>query len=328
MPRFVDELRLTSIARHLIDARKRVLDLAQSAHEDAVREVRELELRTLEDVVIGASRDEGIFEADTLIRVLMIEYRHAFRTRFLEDDHRVLDELLADFEAARRGAPLKRVQDVASGKRAERLMNKERYADAGIINRPGLPLACGDIFRRLDGTLWMLLEQSCDLQLRDGEDTREEITHAQLVSIEPGRPVGRSHGLPPQAAAFGHPHFLALKRRLAVPLDILELCVFRHDGECAWAAGTQQPQTVPQTPGLERRFMSIQARMEGVARKVGDIADEHLLRAGDLTGTSQDGVLRWGLRRVERLEEAQATAALGVAMADRARPGLGADFPT
>ncbi|MEN3285003.1 MAG: hypothetical protein V7607_6143 [Solirubrobacteraceae bacterium] len=328
MPRFVDELRLTSIARHLIDARRRVLDLAESAHEEALREVRDLELRTLEDVVIGASRDEGIFEADTLIRVLMIEYRHAFRARFLEDEGRVLGELLADFESARRAAPLKRVPDVASRTRTQLLMNKERYAEADIINRPGLPLACGDIFRRdHDDSLWMLLEQPCDLQLRDEGDTREEITHTELVSIAAGDPAGRSHGLPPQAASFEHPHFLALKRRLAVPLNVLELCVFRQDGECAWEEGTEQPQTVPQTPGVARRFASIRLQMEELVSQAGTVPDEHLLRAGDLIGASHEGVLRWGLRRVERLEEGQAAAALGAAMADRARPGLDPDFP-
>lgn len=328
MPRFVDELRLTAIAGHLIDARTRVLDLAQSAHEAAVREVSELELRTLEDVVIGASREEGIFEADTLIRVLMIEYRHAFRTRFLENDGRVLGELLADFEAARGGAPRKRVPDDASGQRTQLLMNKERYAEADIINRPGLPLACGDIFRRdSDGSLWMLLEQPCDLQLRDDEDTRQEITHTDLVSIASGRPPGRSYGLPPQAASFEHPHFLALKSRLTVPFDVLELSVFRQDGKCEWDAGTKRPQTVPQTPGVARRFASIRARMEELARNAGTVPDEHLLRVADLAGTSDEGVLRWGLRRVERLEEGQAAAALGAAMADRARPGLDPDFP-
>lgn len=326
MPKFMDQLRLTAVARHLLAARQLVLDLADEAHAQALKEVAALELRTLEDVVINTSRAEGIFEADTLIRVLTLEYRHAFRMSFLADDGKVLGELLHHFEAAREGAPPKPVPDAASAGRTRKLMNRERYADGDIINRPGLPLACGDIFKYGDGSLWMLLEQPCDLQLRDNRDSRSDITHVDLVRIDAGNPPGRSYPLPSEASTFGDGHFLALARRMAVPLDVLELCVFRPDGECSWEIGTSEPATVPQTPGLLRRFGVLKDTMSKLGENTERVPAEFLLRAGDITGITEAGTLRWDLRRVERLDESHAASALTAAMEDRSRAGHDRDF--
>lgn len=326
MPRFIDELRLTAIAQHLIAVRARVLDLAGEAHAAAVSEVGLMELRLLEDVMIGSSRREGVFEADTLIRVLTVEYLHTLRERFLADDGAILDALLADLELARSRSPATRIVDTEAHKQATALMTRERYVQEQIINRPGLPLACGDVFADGDGRLWMLLEQVCDLQLRDDGDTRQSITHTQLVAVRAGKGGDRAWDLPPAATSFPHPHHLALKVRMTVSLDVLELAVFNRDGRCAWPVGAQAPAVTAQTPALTRRFNDIRKSMEPLAAARGDAPDEYLLRAGDLVGVSSDEELSWPLRRVERLHETWAFAALSVALADRGRPGLEHDL--
>lgn len=326
MPRFVDELRLTAIARHLIAVRARVLELAGEAHAAAVSTVRLMELRLLEDVMIGSSRREGVFEADTLIRVLTVEYLHTLRERFLAGDGAILDALLADLELARSRAPAKRIVDTEAHAQATALMTRERYVQDAIVNRPGLPLACGDVFIDGDGRLWMLLEQVCDLQLRDDGDTRESITHTQLVAVRAGKGGDRAWDLPRAATSFLHPHHLALKVRLTVSLDVLELAVFNRDGRCAWPIGAQAPAVAAQTPALARRFDDIGKSMEPLVAARGDAPDEYLLRAGDLVGVSSDEELCWPLRRVERLHESWAFAALSVALADRGRPGLEHDL--
>jgi hypothetical protein len=326
MPRFVDELRLTAIARHLFAARDRVLTVAADAHTVALDQIRSMELRLLEDVMIGSSRREGVFEADTLIRVLTIEYLHTFRTRFLEHDGELLNDLLHELEPARSGAPATPIPHTEAHERAQGLMSRERYVESEIINRAGLPLACGDIFIDDGEKLWMLLEQPCDLQLRDGGDTRSAITHTELIRIRGGDVQGRAWRLPRGAGSFAKPHHLVFKERTAVPLDVLELAVFRRDGECAWVIGGTQPAMTPQTPALARRFTSLVEPMETLATARDSVPDGYLLRAGDITGRSSAEELRWPLRRHVRLQDAWAAAALGAAVADRGRPALEHDL--
>ena len=324
--RFIDEMRLTTVAHHLQAVREKVLALAGSAHATAVQRVKELDLRVLEDVMIGSSRDEGIFEADTLIRVLTIEYQHAYRAALLENDCALLAELLAEVERARVKAAAKRVVVPDAAQIAVELMNKERYAAGESINRPGLPLALGDIFRDDEDGFWMLLEPECDLQLRDDRDSRAEITHTELVRLASGRPAGgsRKWELPPKSAEFDHPQSLVLKQRLTVPFWLLDLAVFRRDGQCAWQVGIEAPE-ITLTPGVTRRFEAIRGKMSALAERT-NVDDDHLLRAGDLTGSRVDGALRWPLRRVERLDPAYAAAALVAVGADRSRLGLEHDF--
>lgn len=113
---------------------------------------------------------------------------------------------------------------------------------------------------------------------------------------------------------------------MAVSLDVLELAVFNRDGRCAWPVGAQAPAVTAQTPALTRRFADIRGSMESLVAARGDAPDEYLLRAGDLVGLSSDEDLSWPLRRVERLQESWAYAALIAALADRGRPGLEHDF--
>jgi hypothetical protein len=303
-----------------------LLELAGEAHTAAVSTVKLMELRLLEDVMIGSSRREGVFEADTLIRVLTVEYLHTLREGLLADDATLLDALLTDLEPARSRAPTKPIIDTEAHAQATALMTRERYVQAPIVNRPGLPLACGDIFVDGDGRVWMLLEQVCDLQLRDDGDTRESITHTQLVAVRAGNGGERAWDLPPAAASFEHPSHLQLKVRLTVSLDVLELAVFNRNGRCAWPVGAQAPGVTAQTPALTRRFAEIRKSMEPLVEARGDAPDAYLLRAGDIVGVSSGEELRWPLRRVERLHETWASAALIAALADRGRPWLEHDL--
>jgi hypothetical protein len=118
--------------------------------------------------------------------------------------------------------------------------------------------------------------------------------------------------------SFEHPCHLLLKVRLTVSLDVLELAVFNRDGRCAWPVGAQAPAVTAQTPALTRRFDDIRKSMEPLAASRGDAPDEYLLRAGDLVGVGSDEELCWPLRRVERLHESWAFAALSVALPTRA----------
>jgi hypothetical protein len=66
--------------------------------------------------------------------------------------------------------------------------------------------------------------------------------------------------------------------------------------------------------------------MESLVAARGDVPDAYLLRAGDVVGVSSDEELCFPLRRVERLHDLWASAALSAALFDRGRPGLEHDL--
>ncbi len=327
---FIDELRLASIAPELSAVRNLVLSSAEASHEEAVRVIRQLDLQTLEHIVVAASRHEGVFEGDTLIRVLTIRYRDALRRALLAQPpgggQDGMSQILAWLDVIRARARKRETTNEAVLEHAASLMRLERYTDGAILNRPGLPLANGDIFSDNVGALWMVVDQPCDLQLRDTGGSRVAMTHTDLISLQSGKAPARCWPLPRTATSIDHPSHLVLSGRLTVPFDVLELAVLRSDGSCRWKMGETEPDVYPLTPALAVRAEEIRIRMEGLAASLAHAPPEFVLRMGALEGTVEGDELCWPLTRVERLAESWAAAALSALAADKARPGLEGDF--
>jgi hypothetical protein len=326
---FIEELRLVAMAPLVRNLREILLDLAADAHKRACDEVRNYSLRVLEAIVIGRSRHEGVFEGDTLMRVLDIEFQDLRDKGLIEGgDESKLTQVLTLLNSARALMP-EELSTPDADEQAESLMNRERYSADVIINRPGLPLANGDIFEGENGDRWMLLEQPCDLQLRDTSNTRDLITFVQLIAIEEEvRATEHSWKLPSVAPCPGH---LVFKKRLSVPLDVLEICVFDPDGHCRWPKDGNPKIIHPLTPALDRRKKKINERMKRLvdllrANSNREIRDRYLLRAGDIQGQNTRHYLKWPLRRFSRLSESWSAVALAALAANKSRPGLDGDL--
>jgi hypothetical protein len=334
---FVEELRITRAAPLLWDLREKLLSLAGAAHREAVRQVRrDIDLRTLEHIVISAARQEGTWEADAFLRVLSIIYRSEAQTRLLATP--ALGELaglLGSLRLIFAHADSPHVQ--AQAKTAE-LMRLERYDPPALINGAGLALACGDIFsgppdaRDGEESLWMLVEQPCDVQLRDRAGSRDDVLAGDLVRVLSGSPgKERVHELPsgcpcgPDGQAF----HLAFASRRSVPFAVLELCVFDGDGRCRVQPAADSPAIAPQTPALSRRFQELLVEHAETLRLALLTEDEDVrARVIGEGGTVDAGaeVLSWPLRRVARLNEPHAQDALRAVSEDRSRLALDVDL--
>jgi hypothetical protein len=335
---FVEDLRITRAAPLLVSARDELLKLAESAHAAAIEELRErIELRTLEHIVVRAARSEGSWEADALLRVLAIAYRSEAQTLLLGDA--TLAKLADVFEQirtifARSGGP-----DESARLKTAELMQRERYDPGPLINVAGLPLACGDLFQtgweagESDKRLWMLLDQPCDLQLRDTKNSRGHISSTDLIEVASAKkPKGRIHLLPSGSryCPDGEQLYLMLSSRMTVPFDVLELCVFDKDGECRIDTEAAEPANVPQTPALARRWSEMTEVHRETVRVALVTGDDDLRKRiighdGALIGDTQHGIA-WPIRRVERLNEPQAQPALRAVSDDRSRPAFDADL--
>jgi hypothetical protein len=144
---FVDNLRLARAAPTLTQARAIVLGVAESAHAAALEAIANLDVRTIEEVVVHVASLDGIWEADALLRILEIVYRSSVRQRLLADDAERQEALREALAMVRTIYRLRKSRGLGYGfDEAQALMAHESYEQAEIINGAGLPLACGDIF--------------------------------------------------------------------------------------------------------------------------------------------------------------------------------------
>jgi hypothetical protein len=329
---FVEDLRITCAAPLLVDARNELIVLAESAHEQAVSELKEsIDVRTLEHIVVRAARSEGSWEADALLRVLAIVNRSHAQEQLLAQPMlgalgKIFDQLRSIFDQ------IIGPDEPAQAKAAE-LMRRERYDPASLINTAGLPLACGDMFRVGDRTqqagerLWMLLDQPCDLQLRDTKDSRSRISCTDLIAIDAGKMPKdhRYYDLPSgsQSGPPGEPLHLSLNTRFTVPFEILELCVFDSEGHCRIDTEAEEPPIFPQTPALRRRWqklVEIHKMTAGLARgsEEEDVRKRMIGHGGVLSG-EPGRILEWPIERIERLNEPYGQLALRAVSEDRSR---------
>jgi len=333
---FVEDLRITRAAPLLISARDLLLALAESAHAAGVEELRErIELRTLEHIVVRAARSEGSWEADALLRVLAIAYRSEAQGLLLKDP--TLTQLAGVFERvraifARSGGP----DESAQLKTAE-LMQRERYDPGPLVNVAGLPLACGDLFQtgpEAEGSekrFWMLLDQPCDLQLRDTKNSRSRIASTDLVEVGGAKtPKGRVYVLPSGSrhCQEGEQLYLMLGSRLSMPFDILELCAFDSAGRCRIDTAQEAPPRVPQTPALAKRWTEM-LKVHRETLRIALMSEEEQLRRrviGHDGALVEDSRLEWPIGRIERLNEPHAQPALRAVTDDRSRPAFDADL--
>jgi hypothetical protein len=330
----VDDLQLSVAAVDLFRARQRLLELSGEAHQGARDAVTSLNLRTIEHIVVRRSRDEGIWEGDTLLRLLRVEYEHRLRELLVEAGGAALAEVIDRLERLRGSVDQKAKPHPTTVDEATRLMTRERYERDEVINRTGLPLANGDIFERTtDQSYWMLVDQACDLQLRDEEDRRADISTTELIAVtvvEPDKALKRAWVLPPTSHVLPVACQLVLSKRLCVPYDVLELCVFDRDGRCRIDTSCTSSEIPAQTPALSRRWTNVlRAHQRTLAILPPDPSPALVGRVFgpvEAEGVVEEGCVIWPLRRVERLKAPWAQAALTALNEDRARMPFEHDF--
>ncbi len=201
---FVDFVRMSLTLENLQTIRDQVERALQVAHAEAVEKLVNLHPRLIEDIVIRASRREGIWEVDTYLRIFEIYQRQALHQAATVQHDRRLLEAIAD---ARRSAAIIHLDHEPSKQVVTELMAAENYASGALINKAGLPLENGDVFK-VGTAFFVLAIQSCDIAFRDdGRGIRADTNYARLLPL----------------AAIGDPEETPGKRQQQLPLGFAQL---------------------------------------------------------------------------------------------------------
>ncbi|MDZ4821422.1 MAG: hypothetical protein SGJ20_20865 [Planctomycetota bacterium] len=294
--------------------------------EEAKAELNKLEVYDFEQIVFRSSYQEGVWEADTLLRVFGIFHQKIARAKASAN------ELLRDAADKVRSivkVPYKPVDFTSS--RVHEIANLELYERGEYLLEHRMPIALGDIFQRgVGGRKYILIEQPCDLMVRGDTGKRElndvllaEI-HERSASDERSPPLSFVE-LPFLSIDNATISYAKMAKCVTIPIAVLDLCVFSDDGTAKFKKGAACPASA--IPAWKKRFDVIQhecasllGRFKGLSDKCG--TDKAVIStiegavtksvAGTLAGKVDmvAGLVSYNLKRISRLKEPRASGLL------------------
>ena len=238
--RFLGMLRLTALSGRYAEVRNKAWSIFESSVDKAKSAMEGLSVLDFDRMVFASSREQSVWEPDTLLRVFGILMRRAASAGLHEDD---------DFLEVVAGA--RRVSDAAEtivgalkrddgSNEALEMQRFECYDSGEELNRFFVPIDLGDIFRiGPAGKLYMLLAQPCDLVVRktgrrnyETDRLRRMGAVAELVLDAKVKKESWGH-LPFFEEVTGKSAFVNFGKVHQVPMTVLDLCAVNSGGSAA-----------------------------------------------------------------------------------------------
>lgn len=200
-----------------------------------------------DEAVFGSSRDECVWEGDTLMRIVV--------SSFIQDAQKLVrqdTEFIRLIDFARKTSKINIPDDERNswpeiGKTALSYQRSEYYIAGEQINEHFLPIETGDIFDRGDDKeRYLLLAQPCDLMVRGGlgrsyDDKFQRMLPLCLIKPDPSKIDNHSYKLKWWDESTGKPsyvHFSIVHLIIAATLD---LCVLNKNGNAVFNIHTGLP---------------------------------------------------------------------------------------
>jgi len=286
---FARMLKLLALAPQCNQLLNRVAGIIETGVKSALAECRkQVNVYDFEHLVFEASRREGVWEPDTLVRILRLFLTEHVRTEAL------VNAEVCDLASKIRDVSLiGTVSGGATRHESWRIQRREMYLEGVALNRLHLPLDLGDIFCR-KGTnggrdrLYILVGQPCDLMVRTDGKRRYRVYEANLLEVQDAqdqtgkrevegavlveilaKPGTGTHELRYWDDADGHSWCVNLRAVHTVKLWVLDLCVFREDGKGAMGLDDALPDGL--IPAWQERFSLVQKEV----RKALDADERH-----------------------------------------------------
>jgi hypothetical protein len=198
-----------------------------------------LNIYDLDQIVFVSSNKEGVWEPDTMLRLLGIFHRGQTRTEAMKDE-----KLRSASESVRRISGISIPMTTPPGSALWDILHLENFEDSGPLNELHRPTDLGDIYERTGGRKYILIIPQCDLMIRamgyrgTNSEIIKEGTLAEIVDTPP-----RNLALCWKLDYFlaGQPRFVDFKKTFSVKLLCLDLCVFNSDGSARFSVQEQAP---------------------------------------------------------------------------------------
>ena len=233
---FLRMLRFVALSRRYGEVKNMTWSVFEASVAQAKKIVMELSVGDFDSIVFGSSRREGVWEADTLLRLFGI-----FLRREAHRELRLADEYVDRISETRKISSLSEglAKALGSERRSREVLRIQRfecYEEGEELNRFHAPIDIGDVFRECNGEReYILLGQPCDLMVRSGGkrsyDKRLGRRGALVELVESEGPRKEGLGeLPFYSEESGESRFVKFGKLYHVRLAVLDLCVLQRDG--------------------------------------------------------------------------------------------------
>jgi len=262
---FVHMLKLTVLNKPCNQLARKVAEILGNSVEHAKQEVLKMNVFDFEDVVARSSKNEGVWEPDTLFRLFGIFVREVARHQAAGDEQ--VNTLVQT---------LRQTSHIATSSVEEpkstswKIRRQELYETGPHLNGFHMPIELGDIFQKNPGEKkYILIGQPCDLMVRPDGKRNWELSHVFLARVYqklPGedqiakdpRRYGMVCELPYFGEGDGMPWYVRFPDFHPVSLFVLDMCVFQDDGSASIGVGDECPGIV--IPAWRARHEKMKAK--------------------------------------------------------------------
>lgn len=238
-PGFLRLLRLSILCQPLKKLRDKTLEHYRQAVDTTGKNLSKWSVFDFDEAVFGSSRSEGLWEGETLLRVMSTFTTQSARKSVLGDGN--VRNLISH---AKKASSISIPTDEKTvwrnaGEMALNYQRTESYAFADDINPHHLPLEAGDVFGDKNGNnQYILLAQPCDLMVRkDGKRSNDDknTRMVPICQIKKAPPAGDNRGNfyyeLPHWFKDGTPGYVVFRDVHLVSLSVMDFVVFNKSGE-------------------------------------------------------------------------------------------------
>jgi hypothetical protein len=316
----------------------RLVNAVRNAVDDAAAKVGDLDIYDFEQIVFQSSYKEGVWEPDTLLRVFGLFHRESARRRARDDADLCTsaDKIRSVIEVPYRPSEHK-------GQKNREIARMELYESAEYLISHRMPIDLGDIFQKTNGKKkFVLLEQPCDLMVRGdtGKRNADSVVMVELIEQAMTSQIRKSYvELEYYAENASNRCFADLASAFAVPIGIVDLCVFNPGGIAEIRVGDTCP--IGMLHSWEMRFSCLQAEVkravedfrkfsEGASPELREVLQNVFTKTvkkfvkGEIKGSPDR--LEYPLRRIGRMKHPRSSSLLRELAFFRARDAFDHDL--
>jgi hypothetical protein len=306
-------------------------DRMKSGIDAANSNISAISVYDFEDIVFRKSQKEGIWEADTLFRILSLYQKKELRGKAdsNEEIHSTVKKIRHIFGVD--------TGPHSSQQKSREIQRLEWYDEAQEVNSQLSPIALGDIFQRTGSQKkYVLLCQPCDLMVRSNGRRNYELADVFLAEIS--SKFNEKYSFK-KLKFFDDKNesWVNFQCRVAVSLDVLDLCAFNADGKATY--GKEILENSLLIPAWASRGSQLSKIYEAV---LADITtpprQSNLTKAGKMPKSSRDGkfakgthdpamkIIEYSVTRVGRVCSPFAEDILGSFCSYLSRPAFGMEL--
>ncbi|MBP9151020.1 MAG: hypothetical protein KBF73_01925 [Flavobacteriales bacterium] len=355
---FASQLKVALVNQLSETIKEALITVYFDAVEEARRQVKDFDVYNFNHIVMHSSFIEGVSEMDTFVRVVDIIVQKKADDLSIASDYRTGVQILLNQMRSINAVDIGSADAIVDDSVRNQLRHDELYVSGDVLNKSHAPLQCGDIFQI--GTEWyILLAQPCDLMVRSSGD--RELDQKQRNLIGPLLPIsGKAISLKDhraRRAGYGFLQYLApnsskgkqveFDNQYYISIGVLDLSVFSDEGACKMDLSTTiEPPASMHYPWVKRHQKLTEewkAVKERIEESIGEIdaiknatiqklAWDGLLPSLSVPALIQPdkvygkGVFNFGISRVLRLKEPEASSMLRAYMQYLAREAKDHDF--